>query len=70
MLGRNTHVVMGADADRWLVDLTADLKDRRVDSRVVQETWTRIDLHHSTSTLETALPEHRSGSPRHIAEIP
>jgi hypothetical protein len=41
MLGRNTHVVMGADADRWLPTLTNSC----IDPRVTQEAWKRVELH-------------------------
>ena len=41
LLGSNTHVVMGADADRWLPSLTLT----SVDPVVTQESWKRLKLH-------------------------
>jgi hypothetical protein len=44
LLGRNTHVVMGADASRWLPALTRN----SIDAAVAQETWRRLE-HHRTA---------------------
>ena len=41
LLGRNTHVVMGADADRWLPALTQN----SIDAAVMDESWKRLELH-------------------------